>query len=192
MPYCPQCHTEFQADANECSDCLIPLVEGKPLFCPNCEEFVTKDDTFCDNCGIILPKIPAEEAPECENHPDVEAIGGCVVCGKPVCEECATEQNGRIFCENDDHLNMHQGFVVAYTTSTDYEAEMIKSNLEGAGIHATVFNQHDHVYFTNMGMLALVNVMVPRAQLEDAQEIIMALLDNEGILDADADDEEDV
>ncbi len=191
MPYCPQCHTEYQSDAKDCADCLIPLVEGKPLFCPNCEEFVTKDDTFCDNCGIILPKIPFEEVPDCENHPDTEASGGCVVCGKPVCEECATEQNGRLFCENDDHLNMHQGFVVAYTTSTDYEAEMIKSNLEGAGIHATVFNQHDHVYFVNMGMLALVNVMVPRAQLEDAQEIIMALLAEEGLVDEDTTDEDD-
>lgn len=181
MPYCPQCHTEYQAGATECSDCLIPLVEGEPRFCPNCEEFVTKDDTFCDNCGLLLPRIPFEETPECENHPDADAIGGCVICGKPVCAECAREQNGRIFCENDDHLNMHQGFVVAYTTSTDYEAEMIKANLEGAGIHATIFNQHDHVYFTNMGMLALVNVMVPRAQLENAQEIIVALLEDEGL-----------
>lgn len=179
--YCPQCLTEYQPDMKECGDCLIPLVEGTPLFCPNCEEFVTVDDTFCDNCGTLLPRIPAEEAPECENHPDVSAIGGCVICGKPVCEECAHEQNGRMFCENDEHLNLHQGFVVAYTTSTDYEAEMIKANLAGAGIHAMVFNQRDHVYFTNMGMLALVNVMVPRSQLEEAEEIIAALLEDDGL-----------
>lgn len=179
--YCPQCLTEYQPDATECVDCQIPLVEGKPMFCPNCEEFVTVDDTFCDNCGTLLPKIPAEEGPDCENHPDVEAIGGCVICGKPVCEDCAKEMNGRIFCENDEHLNVHQGFVVAYTTSTDYEAEMIKANLEGAGIHAMIFNQHDHVYFTNMGTLALVNVMVPRAQIEEAEEIIVALLDEDGL-----------
>jgi hypothetical protein len=58
---------------------------------------------------------------------------------------------------------------------------MIKANLDGAGIHALIFNQHDHVYFTTMGMLALVNVMVPRAQLEEAREIIEALLKDEGL-----------
>lgn len=176
MPYCPQCHTEYQPDAKECVDCRVPLVEGQPEFCPRCNEFVSEDDTFCDHCGLLQPEIPADETPDCENHPDVEAVGGCVICGKPVCDECAREQHGRIFCENDDHLNLQQGFVVAYTTSTDYEAQMIKANLEGAGIDTVIFNQHDHVYFTNMGMLALVKVMVKRSQLEDALEIIDALL----------------
>jgi hypothetical protein len=181
MPYCPQCHVEFQAGSTECSDCLIPLVEGTPLFCQNCKEFVRKDDTFCDNCGVIQDAIPAADRPECENHPDRTAVGGCVICGKPVCEECTTKHNGRIFCENDDHLSMHQGFVVAYTTSTDYEADMIKANLEGAGINAVVFNQHDHVYFTNMGALALVNIMVPRSQLDESRDVIAALLSEEGL-----------
>ncbi|MCZ7557899.1 MAG: DUF2007 domain-containing protein [Bacteroidia bacterium] len=176
MSYCPQCHTEYQSGVTDCADCNVPLVEGTPRFCPNCEEFVTEADTFCNNCGILQEIIPAEDVPECENHPDEPAVGGCVICGKPVCADCATEQNGRIFCEQDEHLNVHSGFVVAYTTATDYEAEMIKANLEGAGIHALVFNQHDHVYFTTMGMLALVNVMVPPSQLEAALEIIGALM----------------
>jgi predicted amidophosphoribosyltransferase len=74
MPYCPQCHVEFQAGSTECSDCLIPLVEGTPLFCQNCKEFVRKDDTFCDNCGVIQDAIPAADRPECENHPDRTAV----------------------------------------------------------------------------------------------------------------------
>ncbi|PLX28443.1 MAG: hypothetical protein C0600_09705 [Ignavibacteria bacterium] len=181
MPYCPHCHVEYQSGASECIDCLIPLVAGTPQFCPNCKEFVQENDTFCDNCGVILPREEESDSPECENHPDADAIGGCVICGKPVCEGCSTRHNGRIFCENDDHLNMHQGFVVAYTTSTDYEAEMIKANLEGAGINAVIFNQHDHVYFLNMGVLAHVNVMVPRSQMEEARDVITALLNEEGL-----------
>ncbi len=181
MSYCPQCQTEYQAGVAECVDCGIPLVEGTPVFCFNCQEPVSANDTFCNNCGVLLEEIPGDETPECENHPDRDAVGGCVICGKPLCEDCAREQNGRVFCESDEHLNVHQGFVVVYTTSTDYEAEMIKANLDGAGIHALIFNQHDHVYFTTMGMLALVNVMVPRAQLEEAREIIEALLKDEGL-----------
>ena len=188
MPYCPQCYVEYQEGIKDCNDCMIPLVEGTPQFCENCKEFVRKEDTFCDNCGVLQPVVAADEMPECENHPDRRAIGGCVICGKPVCDECSTRHNGRIFCENDNHLSLHQGFVVAYTTSTDYEAEMIKANLEGAGINAVVFNQHDHVYFTNMGALAMVNVMVPRSQIEESRDIIAALLEDEGLS---ADDEKE-
>ena len=190
MPYCPQCHVEFQSGVTECSDCSIPLVEGSPEFCPNCGEYVTPQDTFCDNCGELQDNIPADETPECENHPAVPAVAGCVICGKPVCDECITVMNGRTFCEDDDHLNVHQGFVVVYTTSTDYEAEMVKANLEGAGIHALVFNQHDHVYFTTMGALALVNVMVPHSQLEEAKHVLTALY-SEDDASADNDDAEE-
>jgi hypothetical protein len=168
-------------------DCRIPLREGTPEFCPKCEEHVEDTDTFCGNCGYLLPDYPSDSTPECENHPDRDAVAGCVICGKPVCEECARENEGRVFCENDDHLKVYEGFVVAYTTSTDYEAEMIRANLEGAGIRAHIFNQHDHVYFVNMGALALVNVMVPRHQLEDALEVIGAIVDS----DVDFGDEED-
>ncbi len=191
MPYCPNCHVEYQPGIKECADCRIPLREGTPQFCPNCKEYVREDDTFCDNCGVLQPEIPADERPECENHPDRSAIGGCVICGKPVCEQCSTRHNGRIFCENDEHLNLHQGFVVAYTTSTDYEADMIKANLEGAGINAVVFNQHDHVYFTNMGSLAMVNIMVPRSQLEEARDVITALMSEEGLSDSESGDRDD-
>jgi hypothetical protein len=191
MPYCPQCHVEYQPGSSDCVDCQIPLVEGIPIFCPNCKEFVHDDDTFCDNCGVIQPREEDGDWPECETHPDRDAIGGCVICGKPVCDTCTTRHNGRIFCDNDDHLNMHQGFVISYTTSTDYEAEMIKANLEGAGINAVIFNQHDHVYFTNMGALAQVNVMVPRAQIDEAQDIIAALLSEEGLPDSNDKDEND-
>lgn len=191
MPYCPQCHVEYQPGVTECADCVIPLVEGTPQFCHNCREFVRKEDTFCDNCGVLQQELPSDDIPECENHPDRSAVGGCVICGKPVCDSCTTRHNGRIFCEDDDHLSLHQGFVVAYTTSTDYEAEMIKANLEGASINAVIFNQHDHVYFTNMGALALVNVMVPRSQLEEARDVINALINEEGLPDDEADGEGD-
>jgi hypothetical protein len=192
MPYCPECHTEYQAGIIECVDCILPLIEGRPRFCPDCDTFVTDSDTFCNNCGVLQEVIPAVDGPDCENHPEVSAIGGCVVCGKPVCKECARVQNGRFFCEKDEHLNVHGGYIVAYTTSTDYEAEMVRANLEGAGIDALVFNQHDHVYYTTMGMLALVNVMVPPGQLEAALDIIEALETHSGLDDDDDLDDEGV
>ena len=176
MPFCPNCLTEYQPGIGECVDCHIPLTDGSPMFCPSCEEPVTAGDTFCNSCGILLLDEGVENVPDCNNHPEVDAIGGCVVCGKPVCEECAREVEGKFFCDNDSHYNVHQKFAVVYTCSTEYEAAMIKANLEGAGIGAMIFNQRDHVYFTTMGSLAIVNVMVPTVEVDKANEIIALLL----------------
>lgn len=35
---------------------------------------------------------------KCTNHNEKEAIGVCVICGKPFCEECLTLQEGKYFC----------------------------------------------------------------------------------------------
>ena len=32
---------------------------------------------------------------KCCNHPEEEAIGACVTCSRPVCEECAVEVEGK-------------------------------------------------------------------------------------------------
>jgi hypothetical protein len=181
MSYCPNCLTEYQAGVETCADCQIALVEGAPAYCPSCNEYVLDEDTFCDNCGVLLPLAPGIEGPDCENHPDRAAVGGCVICGKPVCEECTRQVDNRCFCENDEHFDVHQAFVTAVTTATDYEAEMIRANLEGAGIRALIFNQRDHVYFLNIGSMALVNVMVPRNQIDKAQDIIQALLEDQDV-----------
>ncbi len=182
MSYCPQCLTEFQPGVVECSDCRVPLVEGVPLFCPSCEESISPDDTFCDTCGVLLPLGEGKDAPECELHPDRAAVGGCVVCGRPICDTCLRMVDGKHFCSDDEHLNVHQKFVVAYITSTDYEAAMIRANLEGAGIDARIFNQHDHVYFVNMGSLAQVKIMVPTHMFEQSQEVIRAILEGQPVI----------
>lgn len=189
MPYCPNCFTEYQIGITQCVDCNIALVDGTPSVCPKCEEPVSKDETFCDHCGVLLLVADDAKIPDCDTHPDEEAIGGCIVCGKPVCEDCANMVEGKVFCDNDSHYNIHQDFAIAYTTSTDYEAVMIQANLEGAGISAQIFNQHDHVYFTTMGSLALVNVMVPKHQVEKAREIIQTIFEQS---ETDADSKEDM
>ena len=33
---------------------------------------------------------------QCYKHPDVEAVGACTTCGKPVCEACAIDVGGKI------------------------------------------------------------------------------------------------
>jgi hypothetical protein len=181
MPYCPSCLVEYRAGIAVCADCGVALVEGAPLFCPACNEQVFPDDTFCDGCGVLLPLAAEREAPECEQHPDAAAVGGCIVCGKPLCAACAVQDAGRYFCAADSHRTTYQHYAVVAETATDYEADMIKANLQGAGLDVLVFNQHDHVYFTVMGSLAIVKVMVRADQAERAQELIPYILEGRSL-----------
>ena len=35
---------------------------------------------------------------QCANHPDVEAVGTCTSCGRPVCSECGVDAQGKLTC----------------------------------------------------------------------------------------------
>ncbi|MEK6570952.1 MAG: DUF2007 domain-containing protein [Bacteroidota bacterium] len=72
-------------------------------------------------------------------------------------------------------MKIHQDWAVLCTTSAEYEAEMVKANLEMAGIKALVFSQLDHAYFIPMSRLAIVNVMVPKAKLTKAKKVLRQL-----------------
>lgn len=38
---------------------------------------------------------------KCTNHPEIEAEGMCVYCGKPFCKECLIEVKGKLYCKSD-------------------------------------------------------------------------------------------
>jgi hypothetical protein len=38
---------------------------------------------------------------KCYNHPDNDAQGACVYCGKLFCEQCLIEVNGKMYCKPD-------------------------------------------------------------------------------------------
>ena len=38
---------------------------------------------------------------KCTNHPEVDAAGMCVYCGKPFCKDCLIEVKGKFYCKND-------------------------------------------------------------------------------------------
>jgi putative signal transducing protein/double zinc ribbon protein len=190
MPYCPNCHTEYQPGFSTCSDCQVTLVEGKPLFCDYCSALVKESDVFCDSCGDLQELPEGKDRPECNTHHDVDAVAGCVICGKPICDDCAHFIDDVAYCEDDGHQRINQEYIVVYRTSTDYEAEMLRANLIGAGIDAVVFNQHDHVYFVNLGALAVVTVMVRKKDEERAVEIIKSILESEAEEHPDVEDGE--
>ena len=169
MPECQECGYEYEGTREVCPQCGVLLVEMTD--CDNCGERIEKDVEYCPYCGIIRLK----EEIECENHPGRPAVAVCIVCGKPVCSACRKTRMHKTFCDDDKHIRMYQNWAVAYISMTEYEAEMIKANLENAGIEAMIFNQQDHAYFLTVGSMARVNVMVRSDQIGEAKKIIDSL-----------------
>ncbi len=183
MPFCPNCGREYEEGTPLCANCKEPLLSDEPAYCENCGEEVEMDDRYCHSCGTLFV---GEEEVECENHPSEPASGFCVVCEKPVCEDCARTKGGKLFCEDDKHVRIHEGWAVLLVTGHEYEAQMVKANLERADIESLVFSQQDHVLFFTFGGLAKVKVMVPKSRFLEAQRI----LDELGLLDEDDEEEE--
>jgi hypothetical protein len=61
--------------------------------------------------------------------------------------------------------------VVVYTTNENYQAEMYKANLEGAGIDVSILGQKDRNYPT-VGDLAVIKILVKKKDAENALEIV--------------------
>ncbi|MEM6782991.1 MAG: hypothetical protein AAF624_04565 [Bacteroidota bacterium] len=68
-----------------------------------------------------------------------------------------------------------EGWTVAYRTSTDYEADLVRDRLDDAGIPAVVLTKRDHAFNLNVGDMAHVFVMVPPSRLGDAHDVLNAV-----------------
>jgi hypothetical protein len=171
MSECPKCGYEYIDFIDVCPECGVLLTEMED--CTGCGERIEAEAEYCPYCGIL--RITPGKDLECENHPDIPAVAVCIICGKPVCNDCRKIRMNKTFCEDDKHIRVFENWAVAYVSSTEYEAEMVKANIENAGIECMIFNQQDHAYFLTVGSMARVNVMVPKEKINDAKKIVETL-----------------
>ena len=66
----------------------------------------------------------------------------------------------------------YEGWVSAFSCSTDFEADLVRDRLDEAGVSAVVLTQRDHAFNLNVGDLSPVHVMVPPDEAEDAAAVL--------------------
>ncbi|HIG76268.1 MAG TPA: hypothetical protein EYQ24_17315 [Bacteroidetes bacterium] len=66
----------------------------------------------------------------------------------------------------------YEEWVSAFSTSTDFEADLVRDRLDEAGISAVVLTQRDHSFNLNVGDLSPVHVMVPPTEAEAAAAVL--------------------
>jgi len=185
MSYCQSCKCEYLESVSDCPGCGVKLTPGDPAFCPSCEEEILHEVITCPHCGILLGwKREDEEEIQCQRHESERAVGRCIVCATSVCGDCARRRGGKVFCEEHHDLKVAFDWVAVHSASTQVEAHLMKGHLLAANIPALLLSQHDRMYTTTLGDLALTEVMVQKSMFTEAKQFLDALA-----LELDAEDE---
>ncbi|MBI3004622.1 MAG: B-box zinc finger protein [Ignavibacteriales bacterium] len=112
---------------------------------------------------------------ECENHPEEHAVAVCVVCGKPVCGDCAISAEKSMFCDKPDHAAMQKEWILIATSHSEFEADAVCLNLAHSEIETKVFSMRDHVVTFWFDEFAIVRVFVQQKDMERALAVLSEL-----------------
>ena len=104
--------------------------------------------------------------PQCE-YEYVESVETCTDCGSKLVTSEDFEGN----------LIHHSDWCVACTCANNIEAEMMKTNLESAGIESLVLSQSDRSFPVD-GNMTVVKVLVQKTDSEEAVAVINDILNN--------------
>jgi hypothetical protein len=93
--------------------------------------------------------------------------------GIAICPDCNMPLVDSIELNNYTELS-EEDWVLVYTAFNDIDADMLKENLESAGISASILSQKDSS-FPAPGDLSTIKLFVKKADVSDALEFIQAV-----------------
>lgn len=142
--------------------------------CAKCGTEHSSDSDACPACGLLTGDAT------CAAHPDRAAAARCVICGRPVCEECDSGEGQTALCTEHRTIPVIEGWAQVYSASSEIEAQLVSENLDADGIDAQVYSQRDSAFPIDIGELSLVRVLVPVWEYQKAAAAIAGHTDSEG------------
>jgi hypothetical protein len=106
--------------------------------------------------------------PVCPNC-GYEYVKGITYC--PDCNESLVDE--KLFQKPEDWTE--ENWVVVFTSNQEYEVEMLKNNLDGAGITSAILSQKDR-NFPSPGDFSVVKLLVKKDDLKDALNFIQTVM----------------
>ncbi len=157
-------------------------MDKSKFLCDTCKLEIQTDSDFCPRCGTIF----IEEV-NCEDHPEIEAEGICVICAKPCCKKCGYAGKDVFLCNEHEDVETYQGLAKVYGTFDEIQVQFIKQCLEEKGLHPFIFSKKstalhlggiDHALITsaiNPGKNSVMNeikLLIPFSEVIEAKETI--------------------
>ncbi len=140
--------------------------------CKHCNSAHSTEALFCSACGAILS---GGNEIECENHSGTNATGVCIVCGKPVCDDCSITHAGKIYCDDVTHSAMTTTHSKAAAAGTEFDADVLAKNLAANGVAALVFSARRYSQFCRLTDDDSVSIFVKTELMQDAHRLIEEL-----------------
>jgi len=137
--------------------------------CLRCKAVSASDVLFCRNCGILFH---GDAGVECENHSGRDAVSICVVCGKPLCGDCARVSEGKTYCNEPPHSQLPVTHAKLGAAVSEFGADLVASNLSSNGIDALIFSQHRYSHFYRFTDDAPASIYVEKDKTESARQLI--------------------
>lgn len=97
--------------------------------------------------------------------------------GVTICPDCKTTLVDEKELKQFEELT-EDDWVIVYTTNYEYDAEMLKDNLESAGIAANILSQKDH-NFPAPGDFSVIKLLVRRDDMTSALNFINEVKKNQ-------------
>jgi hypothetical protein len=144
-------------------------------FCSLCQTPLDAGDCSCWKCGGLSDDASVAGHIACGNHPGQHAIAACVVCGKPVCGDCAVKSGEMFFCEDLEHRSIRADWVPIYSCASEFESDIIERNLQQAGVEPRVFSKGDHLELSWAHQKPIVRVWTVKAKATEAQRLLREL-----------------
>lgn len=171
MQQCPACDTEFEDAQTACPNCGAEA--GTVYRCSRCDEQF-RDSDACPACGSLREKVA------CDRHPGRTAAGRCVICGRALCNDCSEGDNRAFQCAEHGDITIIEGWAQVYSTASEFEASLVRQNLEAEGIDARIFSQRDRIFSVELGELSIVRLLVPVFSYDQALDLIRDHMDTGG------------
>jgi len=151
------------------------MIENE-IKCTSCGTVVEDDSDYCPRCGTLLI-----DNIFCVSHKQVEAAGVCLICGEPFCKKCGHRMSNVFLCNLHNHYEIYEGMARVYGTSDEVQIHFVKHCLEEESLHPYIFSVEsylggtDYMMFRSSGQMNEIKLMVPCAEVLQAEEIIAGL-----------------
>lgn len=162
MRHCPECDREIDDALSGCPACDDA---SEVVRCPRCDTRF-RAARACPACGTL------REPAACDTHADRAAVGECVVCGRALCAECEAVATRVRLCAEHRDVRVTEGWAEVFTSTSEFEAQLVRDNLRAEGIEAQVYSQRDRIFSVDLGELSIVRLLVPVWSYQEAAHAI--------------------
>ena len=139
------------------------------MMCSHCHVANTEAALFCIACGRSLR---AHGEVECENHSGTNATGICVICGKPVCDDCSVTRENKVYCDDVTHAQLTIAYTRLATVASEFDADVLVKNLSTNGVPALEYSAKRFSQFCHLTDDYFVSIYVKTEVINEARRLI--------------------